>query len=110
MSGFFAGLKRCCTQAVGAVCAIMICAGCSGIGAHAQTATGIPNFAPDDHTSWYPDRLTGDNLLPPASGPGPIMSRPGYPYVPNNGRNFAGSSPSHVSDLAPIPQADKPDF
>ena len=45
----------------------------------------IPNFAPNDRISWYPDRVDGDNWLPPDDGgPGPIMSRPDYPYVPND--------------------------
>ena len=45
----------------------------------------IPNFAPNDRISWYPDRVDGDNWLPPEDGgPGPIMSRPDYPYVPND--------------------------
>ena len=52
----------------------------------AQTAAApTPNFAPDDHTSWYPDRPDGDNFLPPESGPGPIMQVKDYPYVPNAG-------------------------
>src|SRR5579871_1088178 len=44
-----------------------------------------PNFAPDDHTSWYPDRPDGDNFLPPENGPGPIMQVKDLPYVPNAG-------------------------
>src|SRR5688572_28453971 len=45
----------------------------------------IPNFAPNDRSSWYPDRVDGDQWLPPDDGgPGPIMSRPDYPYVPND--------------------------
>jgi len=107
----FAGLKRCSSYGrdrgssyltgaiLGAILAA-ICAVTFGVDALAQTTTGIPNFAPDDHTSWYPDRPTGDNFLPPQSGPGPIMSRPGYPYVPNNGRDFAGSNPTYrIADL-----------
>jgi hypothetical protein len=43
----------------------------------------IPNFAPDTVTSWFPDRPTGDDFLPPESGPGPVMSDPAHPYVPN---------------------------
>ena len=100
MTGISAKFKRCSTRAAGLICAIMVCAVAVGVGAHAQTTTAIPNFAPDDQTSWYPDRPTGDNFLPPASGPGPIMSRPGYPYVPNNGRDFAGSNPTYrIADL-----------
>ncbi len=45
----------------------------------------LPDFAPDDHTSWYPDRPDGDNFLPPDSGPGPIMQVKDLPYVPNAG-------------------------
>ena len=107
----FAGLKRCSscgrdrgssylTGAILRAILAAICAVTFGIGARAQTTTAIPNFAPDDHTSWYPDRPAGDNFLPPQSGPGPIMSRPGYPYVPNNGRDFAGSNPTYrIADL-----------
>ena len=47
----------------------------------------IRNLAPDTMTSWVPDRPTGDDFLPPVSGPGPIMSPKDRPYVPNgNGR------------------------
>src|SRR5215469_2904116 len=64
----------------GAICAMLL------LGLQAQTATTpIPDFAPDDHTSWYPDRPDGDNYLPPESGPGPIMQVKDYPYVPNAG-------------------------
>src|SRR5215469_9228123 len=103
----FARLKRCSScgrncglsHLIGAILAA-VCAVTLGIDARAQTTSGIPNFAPDDHTSWYPDRPTGDNFLPPESGPGPIMSRPGYPYVPNNARDFAGSNPTYrIADL-----------
>ncbi|HEY2227674.1 MAG TPA: hypothetical protein VGI22_08020 [Xanthobacteraceae bacterium] len=99
MTSLFAEFRRCSDSSIGAVCAVLICTGGICADAHAQTAP-IPNFAPDDHTSWYPDRPAGDNFLPPESGPGPIMSRPGYPYVPNNGRDFAGSNPTYrIADL-----------
>jgi hypothetical protein len=102
MISLFAATKRrhgrpCGSAAASAlICCLAICAG-----AQAQTTTApIPNFAPDEHTSWYPDRPDGDNFLPPASGPGPVMSRPGYPYVPNNGRDFASSNPTYrIADL-----------
>ena len=69
---------------------------------HAQSASAAaPNFAPDDRTSWYPDRADGDNFLPPESGPGPVVSRPGYPYVPNGDEtDFAATNPTYrVADL-----------
>ena len=50
-------------------------------------AATIRNLAPDTQTSWVPDRPTGDDFLPPVSGPGPVMSPKDRPYVPNgNGR------------------------
>ena len=71
-------------------------------GAAAQTAAApIPNFAPDDHTSWHPDRQDGDNFLPPASGPGPIVSTKDHPYVPNGGQDFAATHPTcRIADLS----------
>ncbi len=49
----------------------------------ALAAEAAPNFAPDAATAWVPDRPTGDDFLPPASGPGPVMSAKDHPYVPN---------------------------
>jgi hypothetical protein len=46
----------------------------------------LPNFTPDSSASWVPDRLAGDDFLPPPSGPGPVMA------------------------MAPMPEAKKPDF
>ncbi len=64
-----------------------------------QTAA-IPNFAPNDHTSWHPDRPDGDNFLPPESGPGPIVSPKEYPYVPNASEDFASTHPTYrIADL-----------
>jgi hypothetical protein len=72
--------------------------------APSQTAAfPTPSFAPDDHTSWYPDRPDGDNFLPPESGPGPIVSRADHPYVPNSDVNddFAASHPTYrIADLS----------
>jgi hypothetical protein len=81
---------------LGAICAVILC-----LGSQAQPATApIPNFAPDDHTSWHPDRPDGDNFLPPESGPGPIVSRKEYPYVPNGGQDFASTHPTYrIADL-----------
>jgi hypothetical protein len=49
----------------------------------AANDSSIPNFAPDRGTAWVPDRPTGDDFLPPPSGPGPVMSIKERPYVPN---------------------------
>ena len=76
----FASRRHICSISAGAVCALAL------ISSQAQPATApSPNFAPDDHTSWYPDRPDGDNFLPPESGPGPIMQVKDFPYVPNAG-------------------------
>jgi hypothetical protein len=57
----------------------------------------IRNLAPDTLTAWVPDRPTGDDYLPPASGPGPVMSVPGRPYVPNG----VGAQPTYrIADLS----------
>jgi len=54
-------------------------------------------LAPDATTAWVADRLTGDDFLPPPSGPGPIMSEKDHPYVPNGG----GGAPTYrVADLS----------
>src|SRR5882757_1702785 len=59
-------------------------------------AQGLPNFAPDDATAWVPDRPTGDDFLPPASGPGPVMSVKDRPYVPNG----QGQPTYRIADLS----------
>jgi hypothetical protein len=56
----------------------------------------IPDFAPDDHTSWFPDRPAGDDFLPPPSGPGPVLADKGHPYVPNG----EGQPTYRVADLS----------
>src|SRR5882724_10361294 len=39
------------------------------------------------HPAWAEDPANLDDFIPPASGPGPVMSDPAHPYVPNgNGR------------------------
>ena len=63
-------------------------AGLTGAAALMPAATAraegtVPNFAQDSSTGWIPDRPTGDDFLPPPSGPGPVMSQKDRPYVPN---------------------------
>ena len=56
----------------------------------------IPNFAPTPTTAWSTNRPTMDDFIPPASGPGPVMSDPAHPYVPNGG----GRQPTYrIADL-----------
>src|ERR1044071_9446462 len=66
-----------------------------------QSASAIPNFAPDDRTSWFPDRPTGDDYLPPPSGAGHVMADPKHPYTPNDeGRNTGVQPTYRIADLS----------
>lgn len=42
-------------------------------------STFTPDFGLDPNTAWVPER--GDNFLPPPSGPGPVVSDPGFPLI-----------------------------
>jgi len=78
--------------------ALVICV--FGVAGAQPIRSAIPNFAPDDSTSWYPDREAGDDYLPPPSGPGPVLSDPAHPYVPNDGGRNTGRQPTYrVADL-----------
>jgi hypothetical protein len=62
----------------------------------------VPNFAPNSDTAWIPARPAGDDYIPPESGPGPVMSEKGHPYIPNG----QGRVSYRVADLSnPILQA-----
>src|SRR4026209_1342983 len=50
----------------------------------AGSALAEPKFTPDNATAWVPARAEGDDFISPESGPGPVVSEPGHPYVPNN--------------------------
>jgi hypothetical protein len=78
----------------------LLCAG-AALAAQGPSGQAIPNFAPDDSTSWYPDRPTGDDYLPPPSGPGPVRADPARPYVPNDeGRNTGVQPTYRIADLS----------
>ena len=79
------------------VTAGLLCA----VGAQGASAQGIPTFAPDDSTSWFPDRPQGDDFLPPpGGGPGPVLSDPAHPRVTNDEGRKHGHQPTHrVADL-----------
>jgi hypothetical protein len=65
----------------------------------ANTAERAPaiDLSTDASTAWVADRLTGDDFLPPpGGGPGPVMSDPAHPYIPNG----LGKQPTYrVADL-----------
>ena len=62
----------------------------------AEQGGSVPNFGPDGNTAWVPDRPAGDDFLPLPSGPGPVTSERGHPYVPNG----QGQSTFRVADLS----------
>jgi hypothetical protein len=63
----------------------------------ADQTHAIPIFTPTPNSGWVPDRITGDDFLPaPGGGPGPVMSDPKHPYVPNGGGR---QSTYRVADL-----------
>ena len=70
------------------------------LGAHSAFAAPVPagfDLAPDANTRWVADRPTGDDFLPPPSGPGPVMSDKDHPYIPNG----VGLQPTYrVADLS----------
>ena len=90
-------------QRMGVVAGLLVFAfgiPCLRPGAFAQ-GQAIPNFAPDDRTSWFPDRPMGDDFLPPASGAGPVLADPAHPYTPNDeGRNTGVQPTYRIADLS----------
>ncbi len=87
---------------------VLVCLFCAGVTLSspplaAEEAKFDPrNFGPTPGTGWLTDRPTGDDFLapekavPPLSGPGPVMSIPERPYVPNG----VGRQPTYrVADL-----------
>jgi len=62
----------------------------------ANEPASIPNLAPNSITAWVPDRPAGDDFLPPPSGPGPVLSDPAHPYIPNG----QGQSTYRIADLS----------
>jgi hypothetical protein len=91
MVEFIAVSKR--RMSIGVGASILIVA---AIGSRAQeTGVSIPDFTPHVDTSWFFDREDGDNYLPPESGPGPVVSPPDYPYVPNADVDGAAGDPTY---------------
>jgi hypothetical protein len=65
-----------------AIAASVACAAPVSVGAQPASRSESA-FAPDNITSWVLERPAQDDFLPPPSGPGPVMSEPGHPYIPN---------------------------
>ena len=68
---------------------------CSAGAAHAQAA--IPDFSSND-VAWIG---VGSDLVPPPSGPGPVVSDPAHPYVSNAQSRATGRQANfRVADLS----------
>jgi hypothetical protein len=95
----FASNPRLPIGVLGGAVAALLCGGAVLWPALAAERTGtvasVPVFTPDSDTGWVPDRPTGDDFLPPASGPGPVMSVKDRPYVPNG----QGQPTYRIADL-----------
>jgi hypothetical protein len=82
---------------VGTLSGVLFLAGAVLLGGPPAAGIDIPDFTLDRDSAWIPDRPTGDDFLPPPSGPGPVMSVPDRPYVPNG----AGRQPTYrIADLS----------
>lgn len=82
----------------GLITAAFLCTGgISAFGTGAAEKSGpILDLSSDSTTAWVADRPTGDDFLPPQSGPGPVMSDKDHPYIPNG----LGRQPTYrVADL-----------
>ncbi len=63
----------------------------------AQQHATTPDFTLDNASAWL---MVGDELLPPASGPGPVTFDKRYPYVDNARARRTGTEPTYrVADL-----------
>jgi hypothetical protein len=60
-----------------------------------EKSASVPNFGGDPLTAWTADRPQSDDFLPPASGPGPVLSDKAHPYVPNG----QGQPTYRIADL-----------
>jgi hypothetical protein len=64
----------------------------------AQQRAAVPDFTIDNKSAWL---MVGDELLPPASGPGPVTFDKRYPYVDNARARRTGTQPTYrVADLS----------
>ena len=80
----------------GSVTTAILCGAAILAAALPAASADVPNFMGDRSTAWIPDRPTGDDFLPPPSGPGPVMSVKERPYVPNG----VGQQPTYrIADL-----------
>jgi len=63
---------------MGAMVAILLCAGTALRPAAGAETAAAPNFSPDSMTGWL---AQDDEFIPPPSGPGPVVSDPAHPYI-----------------------------
>ena len=72
---------------------------CWGAAVAADNVTPAPEAIPNFGlvgTAWTSNRPASDDFLPPPSGPGPVLSDPAHPYIPNG----QGQSTYRIADLS----------
>src|SRR3954463_12809920 len=85
--------------------AILVLAGAAIWPASAAQETAIPNFAPDSRTAWIAgdpkgENPTGQDYLPPQSGPGPVTADKAHPHIDDGAARRDGKQPTYrVADL-----------
>src|SRR5579864_4002209 len=77
----------------------MLCPHCVRVTTAAFLASGIPtaalampDFSPTPATQWY---AWSEVLLPPPSGPGPVMQDPEHPLITNDDFRATGKQPTY---------------
>jgi len=82
---------------IGVTAVLFVCVAATPptLAAEGSAKAAIPNFAPDPSVAWTSDRPQSDDFLPPPSGPGPVLSDPAHPYVPNG----SGQPTYRIADL-----------
>ncbi len=83
-------------------CTLAVC----GLFWPAAAGSPIPNFAPDALTGWIAGlpngkSPTGQDYLPPESGPGPVTNDPEHPFIDDAAARRDGKQPTfRVADLS----------
>jgi hypothetical protein len=58
----------------------------------ASSVSAMPVFTPTDSSAWY---AYSELLLPPSSGPGPVLQDPNFPLVTNDDFRATGKQPTY---------------
>jgi hypothetical protein len=70
----------------------------AGLSFSAIAQSTPPDFAPNPSVGWY---SYSRDFIPPASGPGPVVSDPAHPHISNDDFRVTGKQPTQaVADLS----------